>query len=115
MPPYKYLKRGIIIMSDTLADVMIDEKIKIEITEPKRYKVLFLNDDKTPMDFVIEILMTVFKHTQETAEQITLTVHNEGSAVVGVYNYEIAEQKGVEATHLARQAGFPLQIKIDQE
>jgi ATP-dependent Clp protease adaptor protein ClpS len=102
-------------MATVDTDVQIDEKIKIEITEPKRYKVLFLNDDKTPMEFVIEILMTVFKHTHETAEQITLAVHNEGSGVAGVYNYEIAEQKGVEATHLARQAGFPLQIKIDQE
>ena len=100
---------------DTQENVMIDEKIKIEITEPKRYKVLFLNDDKTPMEFVIELLITVFKHSQETAEQITLTVHTEGSAIVGVYTYEIAEQKGVEATHLARQAGFPLQIKVDAE
>lgn len=100
---------------DTQSDVMIDEKIKIEITEPKRYKVLFLNDDKTPMEFVIELLMTVFKHSQETAEQITLTVHNEGSGVAGIYTYEIAEQKGVESTHLARQAGFPLQIKVDAE
>lgn len=99
----------------TDVDVQIDEKIKISVTEPKRYKVLFLNDDKTPIDFVIELLMRVFKHGRETAEQITLTVHNEGSAVVGVYNYEIAEQKGVEATNQARQAGFPLQIKIDQE
>ena len=99
----------------TDVDVKIDEKIKISITEPKRYKVLFLNDDKTPIDFVIELMMRVFKHTREVAEQLTLAVHNEGSAVVGVYNYEIAEQKGVEATNQARQAGFPLQIKIDQE
>ena len=102
-------------MAMTDVDVKIDEKIKISITEPKRYKVLFLNDDKTPIDFVIELMMRVFKHTREVAEQLTLAVHNEGSAVVGVYNYEIAEQKGVEATNQARQAGFPLQIKIDQE
>jgi ATP-dependent Clp protease adaptor protein ClpS len=102
-------------MVDTEDTVKIDEKIKIEITEPKRYKVLFLNDDKTPMEFVIELLITVFKHSQETAEQITLTVHSEGSGVAGVYTYEIAEQKGVEATQLARQAGFPLQIKVDAE
>lgn len=99
----------------TATDIQIDEKIKIEITEPKRYKVLFLNDDKTPIDFVIEVLMTVFKHTEETAKDLTLKVHNEGSAVVGTFTYEIAEQKGVETTQLARQAGFPLQIKIDPE
>lgn len=96
-------------------DIQIDEKVKIDITEPKRYKVIFLNDDSTPIDFVIDLLVTIFKHTSETAKQLTLTVHNEGSAVAGVYNFEIAEQKGVEATHVARQAGFPLQIKIDQE
>lgn len=96
-------------------EIKIDEKIKIDLSEPKRYKVLFLNDDKTPIDFVIELLLTVFKHSQESAEQITLTVHNDGSAVVGVYTYEIAEQKGVESTHLARQAGFPLQVKVDSE
>ena len=102
-------------MATTDVDVKIDEKIKIDITEPKRYKVIFLNDDKTPIEFVIELLMTVFRHTDETAKDITLKVHNDGSAVVGVYTFEIAEQKGVEATHLARQAGFPLQIKIDPE
>ena len=96
-------------------DVKIDEKIKITISEPKKYKVLFLNDDKTPIEFVIEILMTIFKHSEETSRDLTMKIHNEGSAVVGVYVYEIAEQKGVEATQVARSAGFPLQIKIDQE
>jgi ATP-dependent Clp protease adaptor protein ClpS len=96
-------------------DVQIDEKIKVDITEPKRYKVIFLNDDKTPIEFVIDLLVKVFRHSEETAKQITLTVHTEGSAVVGVYTFEIAEQKGVEATNQARAAGFPLQIKIDQE
>ena len=99
----------------TSTDIVIDDKVKTTLEPPNLYKVLFLNDDKTPIDFVIELLMTVFKHSRENAEQITLTVHNEGSAVVGVYTYEIAEQKGVEATHLARQAGFPLQIKVDSE
>jgi len=102
-------------MATTDLDVKIDEKIKIDITEPKRYKVIFLNDDKTPIEFVIEILKDIFRHTDETAKDITMKVHHEGSAVVGVYTFEIAEQKGVEATHVARQAGFPLQIKIDQE
>jgi ATP-dependent Clp protease adaptor protein ClpS len=102
-------------MATTDLEVKIDEKVKTVITEPKRYKVIFLNDDKTPIEFVIELLKTVFRHTDETAKDITLKVHNEGSAVVGIYSFEIAEQKGVEATNLARQAGFPLQIKIDQE
>ena len=102
-------------MAITDLEVKIDEKVKTVITEPKRYKVIFLNDDKTPIEFVIDLLKGVFRHTDETAKDITLKVHNEGSAVVGVYSFEIAEQKGVEATNLARQAGFPLQIKIDPE
>jgi ATP-dependent Clp protease adaptor protein ClpS len=102
-------------MAITDLEVKIDEKVKTVITEPKRYKVIFLNDDKTPIEFVMELLMSVFRHTEETAKDITLKVHDEGSAVVGIYSFEIAEQKGVEATHLARQAGFPLQIKIDPE
>jgi ATP-dependent Clp protease adaptor protein ClpS len=102
-------------MSSTDFEVKIDEKIKHIISEPKRYKVIFLNDDKTPIEFVIELLMTMFRHSETTAKDITLAVHNEGSAVVGVYSYEIAEQKTIEATALSRQQGFPLQIRVEQE
>lgn len=102
-------------MSSTDLEVKIDEKIKQVIIEPKRYKVIFLNDDKTPIEFVIELLVTLFKHTEVTAKDITLAVHHEGSAVVGVYSYEIAEQKTIEATALSRQNGFPLQIRVEQE
>ncbi len=102
-------------MAHTSQDVVIDEKIKVELSEPKRYKVIFLNDDKTPMEFVIELLKTVFKHTDDRAKELTLKIHNEGSAVVGVYTFEIAEQRGVEATNTARAAGHPLRIKVDPE
>lgn len=96
-------------------DVVIDEKITKKIAEPKKYKVLFLNDDYTPMDFVVELLVTVFKHDVSSAQQITMKVHNEGSAIAGIYSFEIAEQKGTEATQLSRQHGFPLAIKVEQE
>jgi ATP-dependent Clp protease adaptor protein ClpS len=102
-------------MSATDIEVKIDEKIKQVISEPKRYKVIFLDDDKTPIEFVIELLMTLFRHSEETAKNITLAVHNEGSAVVGIYSYEIAEQKTIEATALSRQHGFPLQVRVEQE
>lgn len=102
-------------MAETAIDVQIDEKIKQVIAEPKRYKVVFLNDDKTPIEFVIELLVSLFRHSEETAKDITLTVHNEGSAVAGTYTYEIAEQKTIESTALSRQHGFPLQIRIEQE
>ena len=102
-------------MISTNMDVKIDEKIKIRITEPDRYSVIFLNDDLTPMDFVIDVLVNVFKHTHDTAKNLTMQIHEDGSAVVGVYTFEIAEQKGVEATTLSRASGFPLQIKVERE
>ncbi len=82
---------------------------------PKKYKVIVLNDDVTPMEFVIAMLMTIFRHKQEPATDITLKIHQEGSAVAGIYSYEIAEQKVLESTNLARSNGFPLQTKLETE
>jgi ATP-dependent Clp protease adaptor protein ClpS len=87
-------------------DIQIDEKIKQKISEPKRWKVIFINDDSTPMDFVVSLLTEIFKHTEASARDITLTVHETGSAIVGVYSFEIAEAKAVEATQLARTNGL---------
>ena len=96
-------------------EVKIDEKIKIQILEPGLYKVIFLNDEQTPMDFVVSLLILIFKHSQETANAITLKIHEEGSGVVGIYSYEIAEQKAIEATNFSRENGFPLRIKVEEE
>ena len=100
-------------MSDTVEDVKIDEKIKVEITEPVKHKVLLMNDDQTPMEWVIDILKLIFGHSEETAKQITLAIHNEGSGLAGIYTYEIAEQKTTESTTISRQHGFPLQLRIE--
>lgn len=99
----------------TSTDTVTKEKTKVNISEPGFYKVIFLNDDVTPMEFVIDVLQKVFRHSAETSTEITLDIHNNGSAVAGVYTYEIAEQKGVETTVLARNSGFPLQVKIEKE
>lgn len=96
-------------------DIQLDEKIKITATEPKRWKVIFLNDDTTPVEFVIQLLTQIFKHTETTARDITMQVHESGSGIAGVYSFEIAEAKAVEATQLARVNGFPLQIKLEEE
>jgi ATP-dependent Clp protease adaptor protein ClpS len=96
-------------------DVAIDEKIKIRAVEPKRWKVILLNDDSTPMEFVIALLIEIFKHTEEAAGDIMLQVHETGSGVAGVYSFEIAEAKAVEATNQARTNGHPLQIKLEEE
>jgi ATP-dependent Clp protease adaptor protein ClpS len=96
-------------------DVQIDEKIKIKVTEPKSWKVILLNDDHTPMEFVIEILVEIFKHNLDSAKNIMLQVHETGSGIAGVYSFEIAEAKAVEATNQARSNGHPLQIKLEEE
>lgn len=96
-------------------DIQLDEKIKVRVTEPKNWKVIFLNDDATPMDFVISLLMEVFKHDTESAKEITVQVHETGSGVAGTYSFEIAEAKAVESTTLARANGHPLQIKLEEE
>lgn len=82
---------------------------------PKKYKVIFINDDVTPVEFVIAVLMSIFKHPQNVAQEITLKIHNEGSGVAGIYNYEVAEQKHFESVNMARTNGYPLQIKIEAE
>jgi ATP-dependent Clp protease adaptor protein ClpS len=96
-------------------DLKIDEKITVSLQPPKLWKVVLLNDDKTPMEFVIEVLTSIFKHPQERAKDITLEIHNTGSAVAGIYTHEIAEQKGLDSTQAARQNGFPLVITIEPD
>jgi ATP-dependent Clp protease adaptor protein ClpS len=100
-------------MSNT--DIQLDEKIKITVSEPKRWKVIVLNDDTTPMEFVISMLMEVFRHNAASAEHVMMEVHESGAGVAGLYSFEIAEAKAVEATNLARTTGHPLQIKLEEE
>lgn len=99
----------------TGTDIVINDKIDFDVKEPRLWKVLLLNDDATPMDFVIDLLKEVFKHKEETAKTITLDIHNTGSGVAGVYSYEIAEHKGVEVKAIASTQGFPLQVKLEEE
>ena len=98
----------------TECDINIDEKIKLDIVEPKDYNVIMLNDDATPMEWVMGVLKEIFKHSDSAAESLTMTIHNEGAAVVGTYKYEIAEQKSVEAVNASRNHGFPLQLKVEE-
>lgn len=101
--------------SDIDIDVQIDTKINELVTEPSLYNVIFLNDDATPIEWVVDLLVRIFKHTQSSAENITMEIHTNGSAIVGTYSYEIAEQKTIEATSLSRENGFPLQVKLEAE
>ena len=100
-------------MSDTA--VKQRDTTKHRLKEPSKYKVIVLNDDYTPMDFVIVMFMEIFRHSESAAIDLTKKIHNEGSAVAGIYTYEVAEQKGIDATNLARENGHPLQIKVEAE
>lgn len=84
-----------------------------DLKEPLHYKVIYINDNVTTMEFVVESLITIFNHSPESAEAITLKIHEEGSGIAAVLPYEMAEQKGVEVTQLARGQGYPLQIKLE--
>ena len=85
------------------------------IKEPPMFRVIYLNDNQTTMEFVVESLVEFFDYTPETAEQITVDIHETGSACVAVLPYEIAEQKGTEVTICARAQSMPLQIKLEPE
>jgi ATP-dependent Clp protease adaptor protein ClpS len=90
-------------------------KSKVELREPPLFKIIYLNDNKTSVDFVVESLIQHFEYTAETAVTITEDIHNSGSAVVAILPYEIAEQKGIEVTLDARSNDYPLQIKLEPE
>lgn len=99
-------------------DTSVIEKKKQSVKQPKepgKYKVIVCNDDVTPVDFVVAMLMSVFRFDKPKAIELTLSVHEKGSAVAGIYSYEVAEQKGVDATNMARLNGYPLIIKIEAE
>lgn len=95
----------------------IETRIKTDtfIKEPPMFKVIYLNDDRTAVEFVIDSLVEYFEYTPDTAETITMDIHESGSAVVAVLPYEIAEQKGIEVTVSARSEGYPLQIKLEPD
>lgn len=90
-------------------------KPNLSLREPPLYKIVYLNDEVTTMNFVLESLIQFFNYTEETAMDITENIHQNGSAVVAVLPFEIAEQKEIEVTSLARKNGFPLKIKLESE
>lgn len=87
----------------------------VDVAEPPMFKVIYVNDNQTSVEFVINSLVEYFQYTPATAEKITIDIHESGSAVVAVLPFEIAEQKGVEVTVDARSNGYPLQIKLEPD
>ena len=102
----------------------IKEKGRVSLKEPRRYKVVIYNDDFTTMDFVVKVLTTVFFKSEAEAETLMMSVHKSGSAVVGIYSYDIAlskvrkatdmaREEGLrKATDMAREEGFPLKLTV---
>ncbi|TQR61165.1 ATP-dependent Clp protease adaptor ClpS [Campylobacter troglodytis] len=88
---------------------------ELDLKEPKMFKVLLLNDDTTTMDFVIEILMSIFHYDLEGASRIMLDIHCNGSGVCGIYTEEIALSKKKQVESAAKEANFPLQTRIEEE
>jgi ATP-dependent Clp protease adaptor protein ClpS len=97
------------------AEPISEIKTNLDIKEPPLYKIIYLNDNLTSMEFVSESLIDYFDYSEETAMVITHDIHENGSAVVAVLPYEIAEQKGVEITMSARSQNYPLQVKLEPD
>ena len=100
-------------MAQTESKVTIKPNLKI--SEPPMFKVIYMDDNQTTMEFVVTSLIEHFDYTLDTATNITTGIHESGSAVVAVLPYEIAEQKGIEVTLDARNQGYPLQVKVEAE
>ena len=89
--------------------------LKERTKEPRKYKVIILNDDFTTFEFVIMIMTTVFLKTLQQAEEIAETTHIHQKATVGTYSYDIAKSKVAKATAMARAENFPLSFEIEPE
>jgi len=98
-----------------MAKTEIKIKPNLNLAEPPLFKIIYINDNVTSMEFVIESLIEYFNYNEDTASAITQNIHTNGSAVVAVLPYEIAEQKGIEVTVSARNLGYPLQVKVEAE
>lgn len=96
------------------SEVSVLSSISTMIEPPKRYYVIMHNDDKTPFDFVIDVLVELYRHDEQTAADLANKIHLEEKAIVGMYNLEIAEQKIEETVRLSRANNFPLTVSLDQ-
>ena len=88
-------------------------KERVKVKEPKQYQVVMHNDDFTTMDFVVDVLKSVFGKEPSEAMALMLAIHHAGKAIVGVYTYDIAASKAEKAMQLARQEGFTLRCTIE--
>ena len=100
---------------DSKSDSAVKERVQTKKQEPKRYKVILLNDDYTTMEFVVQILEQVFLKTPAEAFRVMMHVHTQGKGLCGLYPHDIAETK-IETVHeMAQEHGFPLRADMEPE
>ena len=94
---------------------LVTEEADPELKRPPMYKVMLLNDDYTPMEFVVQVLEEVFRKSPSAATQIMLQIHRGGLGVAGVYVLEVAETKSATVHRMAEERGFPLRTGVEKE
>jgi ATP-dependent Clp protease adaptor protein ClpS len=90
-------------------------KVKTKTQRPKLWKVILLNDDFTPREFVVQVLKAVFRMNETHAYKVMITAHQRGACVIAVYTHDVAETKAKEATELGKQKGYPLYFTTEPE
>ena len=98
-----------------MAETVLKPRTKTKTARPKLYKVILLNDDFTPREFVVLVLKSVFRMNESTAYSVMLTAHRKGSCVIAVYTRDVAETKAKEATELGKAQGYPLFFTTEPE
>ena len=96
-------------------DVKPRTRTKTKVERPKLWKVILLNDDYTPREFVVMVLKSVFRMSEETAYAVMLAAHRRGACVIAVFTKDVAETKAKEATDLAKDKGYPLAFSTEPE
>ena len=102
-------------LDEVLEDTQLAKQAKPQLIQPKKYKVILLNDDYTPMEFVVQILTSFFNHSQQKATEIMLEVHHKGKGICGVYTRDIAETKAAQVNAFAQSHEHPLLSEIEPE
>ena len=100
-----------------MADIDIKPrgKVQLKTERPRLHKVILINDDYTPREFVIVVLKQVFRLSEDQAYPVMMTAHRKGACVVAVYTKDVAETKATEATDLGRENGYPLMFTTEPE
>lgn len=94
-------------------ETKLEEKTIIDIEKPRMYKVIIYNDDYTTMDFVVEVLVSIFSKNVPEAVKIMFSVHKKGSGVAGIYSYDIAATKIKQTQNMAEKSGYPLKLTME--